>query len=114
MELVVLEGSFVDPAVSHYHLAVATLIVEPSAIEHAAVTPNHFALALTLSLSEVTLVVSLFELNACLEGWQRVLVIHLTISIWTSIFKHPDKGVTILERYAALSAQPTVEYTSTV
>ena len=58
MELIVLKVTYVNTAVSHDHFTIVTLIVFPLSVKDAAVSPDHFTLAFSLSLAEVSSVLS--------------------------------------------------------
>ena len=68
VELVMLERAIIDEAVSHDHASAHSLIVAPDAVEDRAISPDHLTLAIALTSSEVTLVLSLLELHASLAG----------------------------------------------
>ena len=115
MDNVVFEFYFVDAtALDHNHGAVITLIVFPSAHEARAISPDHFSIAVSLPISEVSFILSSFILNAGYHGLNRSFVIHLSFSVGHPVLKNAFKVISVCETHTAQVLQPAVHKCSRV
>lgn len=62
IEFVIFEASDVNKTVGHYHSTMVSNIIFPDSFEDTAITPDHFTFAFSLSLEEVSVVLSNLEL----------------------------------------------------
>lgn len=101
MELVIFKVTFINETVICDHGSLDSLIIVPGSIKDRTIRPNHFTLTITHTLSEVTFVLCDIPLiSRCTR--QRALVVHLTLTIRSAIFKHTDVFITVLKDNRAL------------
>ena len=63
MELIVLEASHIDVAISHTHLTFCTHVIPPATFEARSIHPGHLALALALTSLPISVVCGFFVLG---------------------------------------------------
>lgn len=86
VELVVLEASDEDVAVSHAHLAILAHATLPLTAVAGTVGPSHLATAFALSGFPFTLVSSFLVFGAC-HPRNTVQVLHAALAAWSAILK---------------------------
>jgi hypothetical protein len=113
-EFVIFEPSDVDKAIRHDHAPMVSHIVLPTAFKYGSIGPDHFALALSFALEEVSIVLGNFELTTLVGGWNRILVVDLALAIWSAIFEYTDELVSVYEYHTTSIVQSAIENTPLV
>jgi hypothetical protein len=86
VELIVLEASHIDIAISHTHLTFCTHVIPPGTFEARTIHPGHLALALALTSLPISVIGSFFVLGTG-HARNTVEVLHKALTTWSTILE---------------------------
>jgi hypothetical protein len=83
-------------------------IVLPITLKYCSIRPNHFAFSLSLALTELAVILGLLKFTAC-AAFDRVLVMNLAVSVWSTVFEHAKELVTVNKSDTATVLKPSID-----
>jgi hypothetical protein len=86
MELIVLEASHIDVAISHTHLTFCTHVIPPGTFVSRTIHPGHLALSLSLTSLPISVIGGFFVLGTS-HARNTVEVLHKALSTWSTILE---------------------------
>ncbi len=108
MKFIILKFTVVNKIICHYHLSLISLIIFPYTIENTSILPYHLTLPISASLGKIPCICSHFIFYLWIHRLYRIFIVHCTLSIRTSIFKHANKFVVIWKVYLTSILKSTI------